>query len=299
MATTPEFFLGINAKIYYHQTPSTALASLTATLDRVQDVSLKITTGDADISSRANSGWKGIAPTLKEAEVSFGLVAGGATAKAGYEALRAEWLANTEFTMAILTGALAADGVEGLVGNWMITEFSRDESLTEAINDFSRQVTVRRTEENLVSMIKDAERTARENITARGGDCSGVMCCMTVNEDLRISVSRPLIVVALTNIIKNAIEAHEARNGFIGASVVVGATVSEGILHIEISDMGGPIDSVGLAKLQEFIPGGSSKASGNGFGLPSARRNIERHGGTLRLADGGGIGLTVKIQIPI
>jgi signal transduction histidine kinase len=42
-----------------------------------------------------------------------------------------------------------------------------------------------------------------------------------------------------------------------------------------------------------------SLPSGNGFGLPSARRNIERHGGTLRLADGGGIGLTVKIQIPI
>jgi signal transduction histidine kinase len=173
------------------------------------------------------------------------------------------------------------------------------QSLTEAINDFSRQVTIRRTEENVVSMIKDAERIARENITARGGDCSGVMCCMTVNEDLRISVSRPLIVVTLTNIIKNAIEAHEARNGFIGASVVVGAMESEGILHIEVSDMGGPMDPAELAKLQEFIPGGSSKASGNGFGLPSAKRNIERHGGSLRLEDGGGIGLTVKIQIPM
>jgi hypothetical protein len=35
--------------------------------------------------------------------------------------------------MAILSGAKAGTGVEGLVGDWAITEMSRDEQLTEAI----------------------------------------------------------------------------------------------------------------------------------------------------------------------
>ena len=75
MATTPDFMLGIDAKIYYTATPGSALSTFTLILDRIQDVSLKISTSDADITTRANSGWKATVPTLKEAEVSFGMVA--------------------------------------------------------------------------------------------------------------------------------------------------------------------------------------------------------------------------------
>ncbi|MDO8302873.1 MAG: hypothetical protein Q7T18_06515 [Sedimentisphaerales bacterium] len=133
MATTPEFFLGIDAKLYYSATLGAALSTFTLTLDRVQDVTLKISTSDADITTRSNSGWKATAPTLKEAEVSFGLVAGGATANAGFIALRTAWLANAAIGLAVLSGAKAATGVEGLVGDWVITEMARDETLTEAI----------------------------------------------------------------------------------------------------------------------------------------------------------------------
>ena len=131
MAVTPDFMLGIDAKIYYTATPGSALSTFTLILDRVQDVSLKITTSDADITTRANSGWKATAPTLKEAEVSFGMVA--KPGDAGYTALRTAWLANSVIGLAVLTGAKAATGVEGPVGDWSITEFSRDETLTEAI----------------------------------------------------------------------------------------------------------------------------------------------------------------------
>ena len=131
MATTPDFMLGIDAKLYYTATLGSALSAFTLTLDRVQDVSLKISTSDADITTRANSGWKAIAPTLKEAEVSFGLVA--KSGDAGLIALRTAWLANSAIGLAVLTGAKAVTGVEGPVGDWSITEFSRDETLTEAI----------------------------------------------------------------------------------------------------------------------------------------------------------------------
>ena len=131
MAVTPDFMLGIDAKLYYNATLGAALTTFTLTLDRVQDVSLKISTSDADITTRANSGWKATAPTLKEAEVSFGLVA--KAGDAGLIALRTAWLANTAIGLAVLTGAKAVVGAEGPVGDWSITEFSRDETLTEAI----------------------------------------------------------------------------------------------------------------------------------------------------------------------
>jgi len=41
MATTPDFMLGIDAKLYYTATLGSALSTFTLTLDRVQDVSRK------------------------------------------------------------------------------------------------------------------------------------------------------------------------------------------------------------------------------------------------------------------
>ena len=131
MATTPDFMLGIDGKIYYHATAGTALATMTLLLSNAQDVSLKLSAGEADITTRANSGWKATAPTLKEAEVSFGYMYKGG--EAGAIALRTAFLANTAIAMAVLTGAKAGTGVEGPVGDWCITEMSRDESLAEAI----------------------------------------------------------------------------------------------------------------------------------------------------------------------
>lgn len=172
------------------------------------------------------------------------------------------------------------------------------QSLTEDISEFARSVTVRKSDENVAMMLADAERTARENIEARGGDCACVSCGVTVDSALKVCVSRPLFVMALTNLIKNAIEIHERKSGFETATVIVTAAINDGILDLSISDMGGPLEPSEVAKIQQFIPGGSSKPAGSGFGLPIARRNIERHGGTLRLEPNGQTGLTARIQIP-
>ena len=70
------------------------------------------------------------------------------------------------------------------------------------------------------------------------------------------------------------------------------------ILNISITDTGGPIDPLELTKLREGIPGGSSKPTGSGFGLPRARRYIELHGGTIKIELNDNYGLRLRIQIP-
>ncbi len=173
------------------------------------------------------------------------------------------------------------------------------ESLTIDISNFARDVEVKKTDENVAAMIFDAERNARENIEARGGVCRCVKSEIEIDTDLLIPVSRPLFVMAMTNLIKNAIEVHEKKAGFAEATIFISAYVKEGVFEMLICDMGGPLEESEIKKLQEFIPGGSSKPSGSGFGLPIARRHIEKNGGTLRIEPNGITGLTAKIQIPI
>lgn len=124
-----DFILGMNAKAYYGAAGA-ALTSLTE-LTNVKDVSLSLETGEADITTRANSGWRGTAPTLKEATAEFEMV--WKDGDAGFTAIKNAFLNNTTVSMAFLTGAKAASNSEGPYGDWAITTFSRDESLEEAI----------------------------------------------------------------------------------------------------------------------------------------------------------------------
>lgn len=124
-----DFILGMNAKAYYGSADA-ALSSLTE-LTNVKDVSLSLESGEADISTRANSGWRATAPTLKEATAEFEMV--WKDGDAGFTAVKNAFLNNTTLSMAFLTGAKAGSNSEGPYGNWSITTFSRNESLEEAI----------------------------------------------------------------------------------------------------------------------------------------------------------------------
>jgi two-component system sensor histidine kinase AtoS len=47
-----------------------------------------------------------------------------------------------------------------------------------------------------------------------------------------------------------------------------------------------------------FEPYFSTKAIGTGLGLTIAKRNVELHGGTIRVASRRGIGTTVTVRLP-
>ena len=126
----PDYKLGMNAKAYYGA-EGAALAILTE-LTNVKDLTLSLEKGEADVTTRANSGWRATAGTLKEASVEFGMV--WKPSDAGFQAIRNAFLNGTPVRLAILDGAKDAVGTEGLVGDFEITNFSREEPLEEAIN---------------------------------------------------------------------------------------------------------------------------------------------------------------------
>ena len=129
-----DFLLGMNAKIYQGATaadPSTLDPSTLTEMGNVKDVTLSLEAGEADITTRANSGWRATAPTLRECSCEFEMV--WKPGDAGFEAIKSAFLSAGTVALAVLTGAHNESGAEGPVGNWSITNFSRSEALEEAV----------------------------------------------------------------------------------------------------------------------------------------------------------------------
>ncbi|MDH4201411.1 MAG: phage tail tube protein [Phycisphaerae bacterium] len=129
-----DFLLGMNAKIYQGATaadPSTLDPATLTEMGNVKDVTLSLEAGEADVTTRANSGWRATAPTLRECSCEFDMI--WKPGDAGFEAIKAAFLSAGTVALAVLTGAHNESGAEGPVGNWSITNFSRSEALEEAV----------------------------------------------------------------------------------------------------------------------------------------------------------------------
>jgi len=125
----PTFILGKDAKIYQGEAAAD-LAALTE-MGNVKDVTLTLEAGEADVTTRANSGWRATAPTLRECSCECEMV--WKPGDAGFDAIKAAFLGGTTLELAILDQARDVAGAQGPKGSFAITGFSRSEALEEAI----------------------------------------------------------------------------------------------------------------------------------------------------------------------
>ena len=117
------FVLGMNAKLYQGAAGATAATEIT----NVRDVTLTMEAGEADITTRGNSGWRGTAPTLRECTAEFEMIWN--PSDASFTAIKDAFL--TAGTVALLI--LDQESGQGPDGDFSITNFSRNEALEEAI----------------------------------------------------------------------------------------------------------------------------------------------------------------------
>lgn len=121
--------LGMEAKLYRNGgsfgTPTWS------ELTNVKDVTLNLEKGEADVTTRANNGWKATAATLKDASVEFEMVWD--TTDTGFTAIQQAYFNNTPIELAVMDGPIATAGSQGLRATMQINNFSREEKLEDAI----------------------------------------------------------------------------------------------------------------------------------------------------------------------
>lgn len=127
-----------------------------------------------------------------------------------------------------------------------------------------------------------------------------------VSQRTKISVDAGLLKQAILNILINAtqamVQAREDHQASGGNDELMIRTDSQKVLEhhevrIHITDTGPGIEADQLDKI--FHPYISTKKGGTGLGLPTARRIIEEHGGTLTVHSEVGRGTDFTLTIPV
>jgi len=121
--------LGMDAKLY--RNTGTFASPTWNIIPNVKDLTLNLETGEADVTTRGNAGWRATVATLKDASIEFEMVWD--TEDDDFTAFRNAFLGNTAVEMAVLDGLVATTGSQGLRATCMVTSFTRNEPLEEAI----------------------------------------------------------------------------------------------------------------------------------------------------------------------
>jgi hypothetical protein len=120
--------LGLDAKLYKND--STYESPDWTELTNVKDVNLNMEKGDADVTTRANKGWRASKATLKEATVEFDMLWD--TEDEGFSAIQDAYFNDTAIEMAVMDGDITVPGSEGLRASFDVMSFQKKEPLEEA-----------------------------------------------------------------------------------------------------------------------------------------------------------------------
>lgn len=119
------FALGLDAKLY--RNTGTYATPVWDEITNVRDLTLPLTHGEADATTRGNGGWEAIVTALKKASVDFESVWD--TADTDFAALLAAWVARTVIEFAIMDGDITVPGKQGLRASCQVVNIDRAEPL--------------------------------------------------------------------------------------------------------------------------------------------------------------------------
>jgi len=124
--------LGLDAKLWIAEPAADGSEGTYAVVNNVRNVSLSLETAEADVTTRANEGWRATTPTLKDASIEFEMIYDTDDTD-GFGKVQAAFLGDTDLWVKVLDGgALESDG-SGLVAKCRVTNFSINQSLEEAV----------------------------------------------------------------------------------------------------------------------------------------------------------------------
>ncbi len=174
-------------------------------------------------------------------------------------------------------------------------------AMIEDMREYSWATPAERTTEALHRLVAEAIGQCQDWFDSLAIDISMVAIAVEVPSTILVSVSRYQVVVALRNVIKNAIESlATSPDRFTPGQVRISASLDDDVAIIQVADTGMGLSADEVKDLGRFIPGKTSmKRHGTGFGLPIAWRKLQDHGGSLTITSQPDVGTTVTLFLPI
>jgi signal transduction histidine kinase len=173
----------------------------------------------------------------------------------------------------------------------------------EAMEQFSKPLPDQRHPENLQEMIQQAIEKAKAGVIEQGHDPSAVAVDVGEVPTIRLRVTRRLIVLALTNVIQNAIEcfADREKDAIRAGRIEVQVIVDGYETRVFVRDNGPGVEPEVLKELATFMPTGpnKSKRSSSGWGLSLVHKYITAHGGSVAIDSEMNQGTTVVLALPM
>ncbi len=140
--------------------------------------------------------------------------------------------------------------------------------------------------------IRNVVRHLVEFFTPRAEELGIRMRMRLSEEELICELDESLIQQALLNLCLNAQQAMPD-----GGELIIRTDVQDAYAVIEISDTGLGIEAEKLDKI--FDAYYTTRSGGSGLGLPTARKIIEAHGGSIDVNSQPGKGTSFKIRLPV
>ncbi len=165
--------------------------------------------------------------------------------------------------------------------------------LEDILNDFLRYAGIRR----LDLAEADLNRVIEETVTFFAPECARAKVDLAFYPDLRLPFLRldeRLLKQALMNLLLNAVQAMEGR---VGSQLFVRTRLDGERVRVDVIDNGPGIPDEIRERVWDVYF--SSKKAGTGLGLPTARRIVEEHGGTLTFESEAGKGTDFALVLPL
>jgi predicted secreted protein len=121
--------LGMDAKLF--RNTGSFGSPVWVEIQNVKDVTLSLEKGEADVTTRANGGWRATVGTLKEGSIEFQMVWD--TEDANFTAIQEAFFDNTALELAVMDGPMTDPTSQGLRASFEVFTFTRNEALEEAI----------------------------------------------------------------------------------------------------------------------------------------------------------------------
>jgi len=96
-----------------------------------RDLTINGETGEIDVTTRGNNGWKATIPGLKDGSIEFEMVWD--SEDANFAAFQAAWINKTPIEVAAMSDAIDTAGSTGLRATMAVTRFSQNEPLEDAV----------------------------------------------------------------------------------------------------------------------------------------------------------------------